>query len=185
MQQQQVRMLTEMLESYEREVASLEGSIKEAEEDLENTRWAQKGGLQHLPNVIVMWQALNVMLLVGTACVHAWRSARHFCVHMLCTHTFSVWALGQVLPSLLQVCLCTVLWTIPPVPPPPPLSLHTHSSQYHMQLDSSRNHIIMVNLWLSMLNISVMATTILPAFFGMNLGSGLSEGSPEHFYLVG
>ncbi len=54
-----------------------------------------------------------------------------------------------------------------------------------MQLDSSRNHIIMVNLWLSMLNISVMATTILPAFFGMNLGSGLSEGSPEHFYLVG
>lgn len=31
-------MLTEMLESYEREVASLEGSIKEAEEDLENTR---------------------------------------------------------------------------------------------------------------------------------------------------
>ena len=38
-----------------------------------------------------------------------------------------------------------------------------------MQLDSSRNHIIMVNLWLSMINISVMATTILPAFFGMNL----------------
>jgi hypothetical protein len=35
-----------------------------------------------------------------------------------------------------------------------------------MQLDSSRNHIIMVNLWLSMLNISVMASTIFPAYFG-------------------
>jgi hypothetical protein len=33
-----VRALTEMLESYEREIESLEGSIKEAEEDLENTR---------------------------------------------------------------------------------------------------------------------------------------------------
>jgi hypothetical protein len=31
-------MLTEMLESYEREIQSLEGSINEAEEDLENTR---------------------------------------------------------------------------------------------------------------------------------------------------
>lgn len=36
--EQQVRMLTEMLESYEREIQSLEGSINEAEEDLENTR---------------------------------------------------------------------------------------------------------------------------------------------------
>jgi hypothetical protein len=53
-----------------------------------------------------------------------------------------------------------------------------------MQLDSSRNHIIMVNLWLSMLNISVMATTILPAFFGMNLGSGLEESDPTVFYAV-
>ncbi|KAF8060603.1 MRS2-G [Scenedesmus sp. PABB004] len=91
----QVRALTEMLESYEREIQSLEGSVNEAEEDLENTR-----------------------------------------------------------------------------------------SQYHMQLDSSRNHIIMVNLWLSMLNISVMATTILPAFFGMNLGSGLSDADPVNFYAV-
>lgn len=54
-----------------------------------------------------------------------------------------------------------------------------------MQLDSSRNHIIMVNLWLSMINISVMATTILPAFFGMNLHSGLPDESTGHFYLVG
>jgi hypothetical protein len=38
----QVRMLTEMLESYEREIQSLEGSINEAEEDLENTRWVEK-----------------------------------------------------------------------------------------------------------------------------------------------
>lgn len=36
---QQVRMLTEMLESYDREIQSLEGSINEAEEDLDNTRW--------------------------------------------------------------------------------------------------------------------------------------------------
>lgn len=53
-----------------------------------------------------------------------------------------------------------------------------------MQLDSSRNHIIMVNLWLSMINISVMATTILPAFFGMNLHSGLPDESTQHFYAV-
>jgi hypothetical protein len=53
-----------------------------------------------------------------------------------------------------------------------------------MQLDSSRNHIILVNLWLSMINISVMGTTILPAFFGMNLASGLSDESTEHFYYV-
>jgi hypothetical protein len=53
-----------------------------------------------------------------------------------------------------------------------------------MQLDSSRNHIIMVNLWLSMLNISVMAATIVPAFFGMNLHSGMSENDPLYFYLV-
>lgn len=53
-----------------------------------------------------------------------------------------------------------------------------------MQLDSSRNHIILVNLWLSMINISVMATTILPAWFGMNLHSGLPEESTHHFYMV-
>lgn len=34
----QVRMMVEMLESYDREVQSLEGSINEAEEDLDNTR---------------------------------------------------------------------------------------------------------------------------------------------------
>jgi hypothetical protein len=53
-----------------------------------------------------------------------------------------------------------------------------------MQLDSSRNHIIMVNLWLSIVNISVMGTTILPAFFGMNLSSGLSDQDPYFFYAV-
>jgi hypothetical protein len=53
-----------------------------------------------------------------------------------------------------------------------------------MQLDSSRNHIIMVNLWLSIVNISVMGTTILPAFFGMNLSSGLSDTDPFFFYMV-
>jgi hypothetical protein len=35
---QQVRMMLEMLESYDREIQSLEGSINEAEEDLDNTR---------------------------------------------------------------------------------------------------------------------------------------------------
>lgn len=40
----QVRMMTEMLESYDREIQSLEGSINEAEEDLENTRWVWVGG---------------------------------------------------------------------------------------------------------------------------------------------
>lgn len=55
---------------------------------------------------------------------------------------------------------------------------------WHMQMDSRRNHIIMVNLWLSMLNISVMATTVLPAFFGMNLDSGLAGDDPRFFVLV-
>ncbi|KIZ05832.1 hypothetical protein MNEG_2127 [Monoraphidium neglectum] len=90
-----LRTVSDMLESYEREIRSLEGSLLEAEENLDNTR--------------------------------------------------EVW---------------------------------------HMQLDSSRNHIILVNLWLSMINISVMATTILPAFFGMNLHSGLPEESMKHFYMV-
>jgi hypothetical protein len=31
-------MMVEMLESYDREIQSLEGSINEAEEDLDNTR---------------------------------------------------------------------------------------------------------------------------------------------------
>lgn len=35
---QQVRLMVEMLESYDREIQSLEGSINEAEEDLDNTR---------------------------------------------------------------------------------------------------------------------------------------------------
>lgn len=34
-----LRMVTEMLESYEREIHSIEGSLREAEENLENTRW--------------------------------------------------------------------------------------------------------------------------------------------------
>lgn len=34
----QRRMMVEMLESYDREIQSLEGSINEAEEDLDNTR---------------------------------------------------------------------------------------------------------------------------------------------------
>lgn len=53
-----------------------------------------------------------------------------------------------------------------------------------LQMDSRRNHIIMVNLWLSMLNISVMATTVLPAFFGMNLDNGLAGDDPRFFMLV-
>jgi hypothetical protein len=35
-----------------------------------------------------------------------------------------------------------------------------------MQLDSSRNHIMHYNLWLSMVSVSVMAATLLPCFFG-------------------
>lgn len=55
--EQQVRMISEMLESYEREIQSLEGSINEAEEDLDNTRWRsrvdgcsmhQTAGLTHI-----------------------------------------------------------------------------------------------------------------------------------------
>jgi hypothetical protein len=36
-------MVTEMLESYEREIHSIEGSLREAEENLENTRWVCEG----------------------------------------------------------------------------------------------------------------------------------------------
>ena len=39
--------MIDMLESYDREIQSLEGSINEAEEDLDNTRWGRQGGRQN------------------------------------------------------------------------------------------------------------------------------------------
>lgn len=40
-----------------------------------------------------------------------------------------------------------------------------------MKLDSARNHIILVNLWLSAASICIMVTTLLPAFYGMNVST--------------
>ena len=50
-----------------------------------------------------------------------------------------------------------------------------------MQLDSTRNHIMIVNLWVSMISISVMSTTIVPCFFGMNVTHGFPD-QPWAFY---
>ncbi|EFJ44559.1 hypothetical protein VOLCADRAFT_95162 [Volvox carteri f. nagariensis] len=44
---------------------------------------------------------------------------------------------------------------------------------YRMQLDSARNHIILVNLWISVASISLMVATLPSAFFGMNVEHGL------------
>ncbi len=49
--------------------------------------------------------------------------------------------------------------------------VHPCRQLWHMQLDSSRNYIMLENLWISVGAISVMITTLLPAFFGMNLGA--------------
>ncbi|GIL58421.1 hypothetical protein Vafri_13535 [Volvox africanus] len=46
---------------------------------------------------------------------------------------------------------------------------------YRMQLDSARNHIILVNLWISVASISLMVATLPSAFFGMNVQHGLEE----------
>lgn len=50
----QRRMMVEMLESYDREIQSLEGSINEAEEDLDNTRcvWVCVWGGGHKEGVV-------------------------------------------------------------------------------------------------------------------------------------
>ena len=122
-----------MLESYEREIRSLEGSLLEAEENLDSTRWVLPGG------TLVRGQR-------PLSC--RWGPGRRWVARV---HKH-------------QAPPCREVW--------------------HMQLDSSRNHIIMVNLWLSMISISVMATTILPAFFGMNLRAPLTEESTTHFYGV-
>lgn len=50
-----------------------------------------------------------------------------------------------------------------------------------MQLDSNRNYIMMVNLYLAMLNVSVMVATIIPCFWGMNVEHGLPD-EPYVFY---
>ncbi|GIL81223.1 hypothetical protein Vretifemale_10273 [Volvox reticuliferus] len=46
---------------------------------------------------------------------------------------------------------------------------------YRMQLDSARNHIILVNLWISVASISLMVATLPSAFYGMNVHHGLEE----------
>lgn len=52
-----------------------------------------------------------------------------------------------------------------------------------MQLDSTRNYIMIVNLGLAMLNVSAMVATIIPCFWGMNLPHGLPE-TPVMFYAL-
>lgn len=144
-----------MLESYEREIRSLEGSLMEAEENLDNTRWASPASpITHHSSLVARGRP------------------RHGLAARRCRER----RLERPRRRIRQLR--------PPSPTHPPTHPHIHSEVWHMQLDSSRNHIILVNLWLSMINISVMATTILPAFFGMNLHSGLPEESMEHFYMV-
>lgn len=53
-----------------------------------------------------------------------------------------------------------------------------------MRLDSARNHLMLLNLWLSMVSISLTVTTILPSAYGMNIEHGM-EGAMWFFYAVG
>lgn len=53
-----------------------------------------------------------------------------------------------------------------------------------MRLDSARNHLMLLNLWLSMVSISLTVTTILPSAYGMNIEHGM-EGALWFFYAVG
>lgn len=52
-----------------------------------------------------------------------------------------------------------------------------------MKLDSARNHMMLVNLWLSMLSISLMLAALLPSCFGMNIRHGM-EDMQWAFYAV-
>eukprot|EP00878_Enallax_costatus_P017430 GHUV01018307.1.p1 GENE.GHUV01018307.1~~GHUV01018307.1.p1 ORF type:complete len:773 (+),score=257.30 GHUV01018307.1:352-2670(+) len=73
----QVRMMTEMLESYEREIQSLAGSINEAEEDMDNTRW----GNQVTGIVVCISRVSSKDTVLGCwVCVASQPSASHtFC----------------------------------------------------------------------------------------------------------
>ncbi|MEW5313205.1 MAG: hypothetical protein WDW38_004791 [Sanguina aurantia] len=59
--------------------------------------------------------------------------------------------------------------------------IDTTRETWRMQLDSSRNHFILTNLWISMISISLMLATIVPTFFGMNIEHGL-ENTPFVFW---
>lgn len=52
----------------------------------------------------------------------------------------------------------------------------SYRETYRMQLDSARNHIILVNLWISVASISLMVAALPSAFFGMNVHHGLEVG---------
>ena len=53
-----------------------------------------------------------------------------------------------------------------------------------MKLDCVRNHMMLVNLWLSMGSVSLMLCTVVPALYGMNLRHGLEEAEPGPFYIA-
>ncbi|GAX78244.1 hypothetical protein CEUSTIGMA_g5686.t1 [Chlamydomonas eustigma] len=62
-------------------------------------------------------------------------------------------------------------------------NLDTTRDSWRMKLDSARNQMMLINIWLSMLSISLMLTTILPAYLGMNLKHGY-EDVDGTFYLI-
>jgi hypothetical protein len=70
------------------------------------------------------------------------------------------------------------------VPNPKPTKQKLYRQGWQIALDASRNHIIQVNMWLSLVSISVMAATLVPAALGMNLSSGLDGDSPATFAAV-
>ena len=62
-------------------------------------------------------------------------------------------------------------------------NLLTTRESWRMKLDSARNHMMLVNLWLSMLSISMMLAALLPSCFGMNIKHGFEDTIP-FFYIV-
>eukprot|EP00798_Chlamydomonas_sp_ICE-L_P000003 gene3-12808_t len=54
---------------------------------------------------------------------------------------------------------------------------------WRMKLDNARNHFMLLNLYLTMASVSFMLTTLLPAFYGMNIEHGM-EADQTYFNTI-
>ncbi|KAG1669975.1 hypothetical protein FOA52_016236 [Chlamydomonas sp. UWO 241] len=62
-------------------------------------------------------------------------------------------------------------------------NLNTTRQLWSMKLDSARNHMMLLNLWLSMVSISLMVSALPAAVYGMNVEHGM-EGARWYFYVI-